>query len=98
MASVCLVREAADRRTLSNMFSEGGTFFSVNDMAHFESDIMTSKGGSILSEGISILYSRRIYRKVQYIFRGRYHAFRGRQGSIFQEHGICLGGGAIHLL
>ena len=30
--------------------------FSVNDMAHFESDIMPSKGGSILSEGGLVSY------------------------------------------
>ena len=38
------------------MFSEGGMFFSANDMASLESDVMPSNGGSILSGGGLILY------------------------------------------
>ena len=38
------------------MFSEGSTLLSVSDMAHFEGDIMPSKGSSMLSEGGSVPY------------------------------------------
>ena len=60
------------------MFSEGGTFFSVNDEVHFESDIMPSKSDSILSEGGLVPHEVvNIGRRVQQNFIGRYHAFRG---------------------
>ena len=49
MVSVCLVRAAVDRRAATSFQREA--LFLVNDMAHFESDIMPSKGDSILSEG-----------------------------------------------
>ena len=81
------------------MFSEGGTFFSVNDIAQFESDIIPSKGGSIFSDGGLVPYEVVIFTGRFNIFsRGRYHALRGWQGGVFQEHGICFGGGVIHLL
>ena len=34
-----------------NMLSEGGMRFSANDMSSFESDVLPSRGGSILSGG-----------------------------------------------
>ena len=41
------------------------------------------------------LWGRDVDRRAQPIFRGRYSAFRGRQGGVFQDHGICFGGGAV---
>ena len=54
MASVCLERAAVDRRAATSFQRE--TLFLVKDTAHFESDIMPSKGGSILSEGGLVPY------------------------------------------
>ena len=49
VALVCLVRAAVDRKATRRI--QRVVFFSVNDIAHFESDIMPSKGGSILLDG-----------------------------------------------
>ena len=54
VASVCLVRVAYDRSAATS-FQEEASFL-LNDIAHFESDIMPSKGGSILSEGGLVPY------------------------------------------
>ena len=54
MASVCLVRAAVDRKAATSFQTE--FFFTVHNIAHFENDIMPSKGDSILSEGGLVPY------------------------------------------
>ena len=91
MASVCLVRAAVDGRAATSFQRE--FFFTVNDIAHFENDIMPSKGGSILSEGGLVPYEvvsegimirgRHIDRRAAAYFGRRHYAFGGRPTAYF---------------
>ena len=55
MVLAYLERAVVDRRAVT-CFQIAVHFFSVNDMAHFESDIMPSKGVSMISEGGLVPY------------------------------------------
>ena len=68
-------------------------------MAHFKSDIMPSKGGSIHSEGGLVPYEVVILTGGFNILSegGIMPSEVAGQGGVFQEHGICFGGGVIHL-
>ena len=97
MASVCFERAAVERRAASGFQRE---FFSVNDIANFESDILPSKGSSIHSEGGFVPYEVVILTGGLNILSegGIMPSEVAGQSSVFQEHGICFGGGVIHLL
>ena len=83
----------------------------MNDIAHFESDVMPSKGGSIISDGGLVpyevviltggfniyIYDQRAALCLQRWQGGVCLSSKDSGRLLFQEHGICFGGGVIQL-